>query len=389
MTKEQTTRALLGAVLLLAATTGLRRADAAQSGGPPVSNVAPDQVVNFVERRFGLAPGATMKANPLRRSISPDFDRVSVVVEDGKPQDKKILPFYISKNGHDLVAGSIYLLSTPGGKDEILRDFRGRASAPPGAAFSVGTPRPSSDFPDLYAVKISPASVEQPDVYLTRDQSTLLIGRVFRFSAHPERDVVRAISTSNQPSSGPATAPVTVVEYADLDCPMCAQMHRFLEEDLLPRYPGKLRIVFKEFPVKTKPWDEEGAIANECAYEIAPQTFVPYRTLIFQHLSDLDAAQADPPKVRSLLLDYGKQAGVDRARLEACVNSMASLPRVKRSYDEAVKLSVFYMPTFFVNGRFEFGLAPPQDFYRAVDEALRDAGSTRSEARKQPGAAAR
>ena len=47
---------------------------------------------------------------------------------------------------------------------------------------------------------------------------------------------------------------MTIVEYADLECPTCARMHEFLETKVVPRYGNKVRIVFKEFPLPMHDW---------------------------------------------------------------------------------------------------------------------------------------
>jgi protein-disulfide isomerase len=154
----------------------------------------------------------------------------------------------------------------------------------------------------------------------------------------------------------------------------------------VPKYVTKVRVVFKELPLTIHQWSKTAAIANECAYQIEPKTFAPYRTLIFRHQGDINAVQTDPSKVRDLLLNYGERAGVNRARLSACLNSKASLPLVEQDYQEATALSIIYTPTFFINGRPKFGMVSPQDFYEVVDEALRAArtSSARTDAEKAP-----
>ena len=101
----------------------------------------------------------------------------------------------------------------------------------------------------------------------------------------------RLINTKNQPSVGPSNAPVTIVEYADLECPRCAYFQKFLEEELIPRYGNKVRIVFKEFPLTFHTWSTTGAVANECAYVIDPSKFLNYRTLIFGSQATINARQ--------------------------------------------------------------------------------------------------
>jgi len=167
------------------------------------------------------------------------------------------------------------------------------------------------------------------------------------------------------PSLGPSNAPVTVVEYADLQCPACARLHEFLEKQLLPKYGDKVRVIFKEFLIPGHDWSATAALANECAYQIKPSAFPGYRTLIFASQNAINASN-----VRELLLGLGNDAGLERSTLAACIDSKASLSRVEAARQEGKDLGVIKTPTTFVNGRIIVGLASQATFDKIVDEAL-------------------
>jgi protein-disulfide isomerase len=112
-------------------------------------------------------------------------------------------------------------------------------------------------------------------------------------------------------------------------------------------------------------WSRTAAIANECAYQINPSAFVAYRSLIFKNQISITVTS-----VRDAMLQYGEEAGVDRLRLAACIDSKASLPRIEAGHLEGEKLGVTSTPTSFVNGRILVGAPPAPDFYKIVDEAL-------------------
>jgi protein-disulfide isomerase len=159
------------------------------------------------------------------------------------------------------------------------------------------------------------------------------------------------------------------VEYADLECPSCGRLHEFLEKELLPKYGDKIRVIFKEFPlVQIHDWSLTAAIANECVYEIKPEAFAPYRSLIFRNQSITNAAN-----VRDDLLGYADQVGVDRVRLAGCLDSKASLPRVDEGSREGKHLDIRSTPTCFINGRIFVGFTSAEAYYKAVDAALKAA----------------
>ena len=196
----------------------------------------------------------------------------------------------------------------------------------------------------------------------------LVAGEVFDLNFDVKNEVLKTISTSNQPSQGPANAPVTIVEYADLECPMCARVHEFFEKQLLPKYGNKVRLVFKDYPlVAMHDWALAGALAGQCIYEINPEAFVPFRSLVFQNQASVNAANS-----REMLLTYGEQAGVDRVKLAPCLDAKTFLPRIVEDIAEAKRLKITSTPTCFVNGRMIVSLPSPDAYYKAVDDALRE-----------------
>jgi len=78
---------------------------------------------------------------------------------------------------------------------------------------------------------------------------------------------------NDAPLLGDAKAAVTIVEYSDFECPVCRNLHDVLR-GMLPNYAGKVRLVFKDFPLEQlHPWARTAAIAGRCAYQQDPKAF--------------------------------------------------------------------------------------------------------------------
>lgn len=254
---------------------------------------------------------------------------------------------------------------------KIQRYLRERFSLPASAVVDVGDLEPSI-FPGYSKTKVTislGANKTTQNFYITSDGAYLIAGAIYGLDGSPEKQVERLINLKDQPAAGPADAPVTIVEYADLECPHCAEMQQFIEKQLLPKYGNKVRIIFKEFPLYTMhPWAVAAAIADECAYQIKPSAFLPFRTLIFE-----DQSTIQPAILRQQLLDLGAQAGVDKDKLAACYDAKTTLPEVRADYVEGNKLGVNQTPTFFINGKLAPGVIAPEQFFKMVDEALAQA----------------
>ncbi len=326
------------------------------------------KIEGYVRAKFGLMDTVKLNVAPLEDFGHGGFFKSVITSEDGK--QTKTHTIVLTGDERFMVLGEYYPLGSDP-KNEIASRVRETFKIPPPAIVSV------SDFhrgpiPGLLAATVTVQSGTQKqvqDFFVTSDKSVLLLGSLFNLGADPRQEVLRNLTTDNQPSVGPADASVTLVEFADLQCASCSHMHKFIEDQLLPKYGDKVRIVFKEFPLSTiHDWSLMGAVANQCAYQIKPSAFLTYRTLIFNNQPTFNAANA-----RNLLIEYGVQAGVDRLQLAACIDSKASLPRVQENFREGQAVGVQSTPTTFVNGRMVVGLPSPDAVFKVVDEALRAA----------------
>ena len=350
------------AILLLVAASGITLiAETRHARASAVeSQVSTDKIVQYIRQRFGVPETVKLTAGPLHNSSFPGFFETVVTSDDGK--QKRPSNVFVTKDGHYFVTGSLFALASDP-KAEFEHRARDAFKVPPATELTVA-PFTKSPFPEFLKSTLTASDgknkPQTADVYMTRDSKIGILGNVLPF----QEDVERLIVTRNQPSAGPANAPVTIVEYADLQCPTCARFHEFLEKELLPKYGDKVRIVFKEFPLPMHDWSHTAAIANECAYQINPSAFVAYRSLIFKNQSSITVTS-----VRDLMLQYGEEAGVDRLRLAACIDSKASLPRIEAGHREGEKLGVSSTPTSFINGRIVVG-ATPEQVYKMIDEAL-------------------
>jgi protein-disulfide isomerase len=362
----------------------------AQAGRPevgPTSDAAVrERILLYVRAKFGVPDSVKLTADPLRPFTYAGFLETTITADDGKQKHPNSA--FVTKDSRYLILGNLYtVVADPA--SEIVQHVREQFKVPVTSGVTAG-PLRSSPYPNLLATAVTVEDGKQKqtqDFYVTRDNRCLVVGSVFDLGVDPRREALGVITTANQPGHGSANAPVTVVEFSDLQCPMCARVHDFLEKELRPKYGDKVRVVYKEFPLASiHNWSVTGSIANQCAYQINPATYVPYRSLIFKNQSGLNAANA-----RDLLLDYGEQVGLDRLRLAACIDAKASLPRVEENFREGQAVGVTRTPTCFVNGTMVVGLESADAFYKVVDEALRvakqrgTASSSRGSSQIQPG----
>lgn len=327
----------------------------------PNEVASPDKIVQYVRDRFDVPENVKLTAQPLDRSQFPMFFQTVVTSDDGK--QKRTSNVFVTKDGRCLVLGNIFALHD-GSTADLIRCLREAAKIPPETDLKVGEFN-KTPYPEFFKSVVTASDgkhTQSGEVFMTKDRRTGILGVVLPFREEMVRGM---INTKDMPGQGPANAPVTVVEYADLECPMCARLQEFLEKQLLPKYGDKVRVIFKEFPIPGHDWSPTAAVANECAYEINPSAFSSYRTLIFANQTTINAAN-----VRERLLSLGDQAGLDTVKLATCIDSKASLPRVEAGRREGNDLEVNRTPTSFVNGKVIIGLQTESAWDKVIGEAL-------------------
>jgi protein-disulfide isomerase len=159
-----------------------------------------------------------------------------------------------------------------------------------------------------------------------------------RIRLEPPKPPVYEIATNGYPSLGPESAPVTIVEFADLQCPYCAQSASTLNQ-VLARYPGKVRVVFRNFPLSFHTYAQKAHEAAACANEQGK--FWQYHDLLFANQGTLGADD---------LKRYAANVGMDEERFSQCLDAGKYAERVKKDVEEGQRYNVRGTPSFFVNG---------------------------------------
>ncbi|MDR3674996.1 MAG: DsbA family protein [Acidobacteriota bacterium] len=254
--------------------------------------------------------------------------------------------------------------------EKIIRYVRDRFSIPDTVKITMTELRESA-YPDFLETTVTVddgKDKRSQALFISKNMRYLVEGSIFNLGGDPRQDIVRLISLRDQPTQGPANAPVTLVEYSDLECPVCARLHEELETEIIPKYGDKLRVVFKEFPLVTiHEWALTGAIAAQCTYQIDPSKYVDFRSAIYKNQATVSGDHA-----RDLLLHIAAEAGVDNMKLAACIDAKDSLSRVEANMREGDALGVGQTPTTFINGRTIVGAPAAADFYKLIDEAMHD-----------------
>jgi protein-disulfide isomerase len=148
-----------------------------------------------------------------------------------------------------------------------------------------------------------------------------------------------ALPVLNSPVKGVESAPVTLTVFSDFQCPYCSRLVPFVDE-VLAKNPGKVRIVFKQFPLRMHNMALPAALASLAAREQGQ--FWPMHDLLF-----LNFNQLSEEKLRAL----AKEAGLDLERFDRDRNSQKLRDEVLRDQVLGQQAGVQGTPTLFLNGK--------------------------------------
>ncbi len=185
----------------------------------------------------------------------------------------------------------------------------------------------------------------------------------------PRAATVRA-SIDDDPILGNPDAPVTIIEFSDYQCPVCARFWR----EVLPRlkkeylFPGKARLIYRDFPIAFHPNAQISAESAHCAGEQGK--YWEMHDMIFQNQKDLSAEN---------LKQFAQQMSLNPYLFNACLESGKYREEVLKDLEDAKKIGVRGTPSFVVGrtqkgkeveGTLYTGLGSVDTFFARIDSIL-------------------
>ena len=159
----------------------------------------------------------------------------------------------------------------------------------------------------------------------------------------PSVDVnkVHNIPIGKSPVKGDVTAPVTIYEFSDFQCPYCAKLQPTLNE-VLDAYPGKVKLVFKNFPLSFHKQARNAAKAAHAAgeqgkyWEMHDKIFEKYNKLTEESFAE-----------------FAAELGLDTGKFTADYSSNKYDGQIKQDMQIAAQVGVRGTPTLFINGKLQ------------------------------------
>lgn len=151
--------------------------------------------------------------------------------------------------------------------------------------------------------------------------------------------------TEQDASIGPNNAKVTLIEYADFQCPACYAYHPLVKK-LLEDFKGKMRFVYRYFPLINT--HQHALISAKAAYAAGLQNkFWEMHDMLFEHQNDW----AFNNKAQNIFVDYAAKIGLDVMKYKSDFANTGYEKIIMDQENKGVEVGVNSTPTFFVNGK--------------------------------------
>src|SRR5262249_33994316 len=160
------------------------------------------------------------------------------------------------------------------------------------------------------------------------------------------------------PSKGEAAAPITIVEFSDYECPFCGRAEPTVR-DVIEQYKGKVRLVYREYPLSVRGHTRNAAEAALCALDQGK--YWEMHEKLFENQKSLEVDS---------LKGYAKTLALDSTKFDKCLDSGEKAKAIEASLKAGEDAGVNGTPAFFINGRPLFGAVPVERLKEVIAAEL-------------------
>jgi protein-disulfide isomerase len=185
-------------------------------------------------------------------------------------------------------------------------------------------------------------------------------------TANPGYVTIQPKLGSDDASLGNANAPVTIVEFADFQCPFCQKFFQDSESEIITKYvnTGKARFIFENFPFLGQ---ESEAAAEAAACAGAQGNFWPYHDYLYAHQSPENSGTLTTNALEHIATTI---PGIDPATFNSCLSNGAQTKFVQQQLASAEAEGIASTPTILINGKEYVGVYDTSVYESAIDAAL-------------------
>lgn len=173
-----------------------------------------------------------------------------------------------------------------------------------------------------------------------------------------------SVSVDDDAMKGDKNATVTIVEFSDFECPYCAKFYKDTLPQLVSEYidKGKVKFVYRDFPLSFHKDAKEAAMAAECAGDQGgDKVYFKYHDKLYENQTSFGTDN---------FKKWAGDLGLDQSKFDDCLDNKTSESEVDADFKDGQSYGVTGTPAFFINGRRISGAQPFSVFKTIIEEEL-------------------
>jgi protein-disulfide isomerase len=165
----------------------------------------------------------------------------------------------------------------------------------------------------------------------------------------PQPTKIAAVNIDGAPTKGKADAPVTMVEFADFQCPFCGRFVTDSLQQIMKKYvdTGQVKFVYEQYPLPFHPNAQPAAMAAECAN--AQGKFWPMHDKLYATQTTLESQ--DSAAVKNTFRQYAANIGLNAQSFNSCLESSKYSDKIQKESSLGSQYGVSGTPTFYIGNQ--------------------------------------
>ncbi len=226
----------------------------------------------------------------------------------------------------------------------------------------------AEDLGNLYQINVNYQNQEIP-VFITKDGKYFVQGAV-PITGNIVQDIPSQptspsapidVSVDDDAVKGDSNAPVIIIEFSDYECPFCGRYFQQTYPQIVKEYvdTGKVKIVFRDFPLSFHENAQKAGEAAECAGEQGK--YWEMHDKLFENQQALGIVN---------LKQYAKELGLNTKAFDDCLDSGKMASEIQKDFEDGQNAGVSGTPAFFINGIALTGAQPFEAFKQIIEQEL-------------------
>jgi len=222
------------------------------------------------------------------------------------------------------------------------------------------------------SMQIEIANLNNKIERMSTDLSAIKTGARPGQAPAPPPVIEKVVSIDDDPIKGDPNAPVTIIEFSDYECPFCKRSNDSAIKQIDKEYisKGKVRLVFRDYPLPFHKRATPAAVAANCAGE--QDKYWEMHDFLFESKDNLDMP---------IIMGSVGELGLDKAKFTACVKDKSKEKEITKDLEDGKKYGVRGTPSYFIGkttdgdeitGTFVRGAQPYSVFKEHIDEQLKE-----------------